>query len=215
MMDAVFLDSGGPLDAHPALTARLFQRPAFRFQADIGPDPPRLVQPPPPDWSLGFPGFAKLGAKSWRDGGRLRIIPELIPFVPAIAGLLAELSTNQRRYLELVRPYHSRLDLAVFRYVDFSDISEVRWVWRDGRARLSSGCYRGLSAERAHRAADEMRGLIEKVSLFLPSRVVVDLAIGPEGNISILELNPLGSPTAGRDPGRSAIPSAPATLPAI
>lgn len=189
-MEHALLDSAGGLDRNAAVAATLFQRPAFRFPLDIRNDPPRLVAPPPADWRTGFAAFAKLGAKSWRDGGSLRIIPAEQPLVPAARRLLASLSGRQRRYLDEVRRHHGCLDLMVFRYVDFSDISEARWWWHDGRARMSSCCLRGRSAAHARKGGEAMRRLIASLAPSLPPRIIVDLAIEPDGRISVLELNP-------------------------
>jgi len=190
MMDPLLLDSLGGLDADTATARLLFQTPAFRYPVDLIAIPPRLIDPPGPAWHPGFPAFLKLGAKSWRDSGRLRIVQEHCAFLAAATALLSTLTSRQRRYLNCVRDHSDRLDLAVFPYVDFSDISEIRWRCREGRASLSSWCFRGASAACAGASREAMRDLVYAVMPSLPSSFTIDLAIEPEGRISILEINP-------------------------
>ncbi|TFI58723.1 hypothetical protein E2493_08830 [Sphingomonas parva] len=157
---------------------------------DITGDVPRLVEPPSRAWTATFPLFAKLGAKSWRDSGSLRIIPEQQPVAQAIECMLSRLSARQERYLTLAKALRTRLELVLFRYADFGEISEARWRVRRGEASLSSGCFRGASAAIARASTGAMKDLAEATAAAVGADAIVDLAMRPCGTLSILEINP-------------------------
>jgi hypothetical protein len=183
-------DSLAGLDAVPALAARLFQTPAFRFPLDIASGVPRLLDPPPVDWHLPAPMMAKLGAKSWRDGGSLRVLGDELPFLSQVGALLAAPTDVQQRYLAIVRALTGQLDLALFAYRDFTSVSEFRWRVVSGRATCSSRCLRGGSVALADGAVDSMQTLVLDVAAALGADAIVDLAIEADGRVSILEVNP-------------------------
>ncbi|MGR4862754.1 hypothetical protein [Caulobacter sp. LARHSG274] len=160
------------------------------MRVDITGDVPRLIEPPPRAWAAPFPLFLKLGAKSWRDCGALRTISEQQGFLPSVEAMFSRLSNSQKRYLALVRSSHEQLDLTLFRYVDFSDVSEARWRVQGGKAVLSSCCLRGSSARHARASHQLMRDLAASTGLALGVDAIVDLALQPCGRVSILEINP-------------------------
>ena len=90
------------LDRDPDSPPLLFQTPVRRIAVDIA-AAPRLVEPIDAQDRAPFAMVAKLGAKSWRDGGSLRVIQEGRPIASEIANLLDSLTAHQVRYLDLVR----------------------------------------------------------------------------------------------------------------
>lgn len=184
------LDSQAGLAGHPELGHRFLQQPLYRMPVDIAGDERRLLDRPPRDRAAPVPLFAKLGAKSWRGRGAAPIISEQRCLLAQIERMLDAPTDLQRRYLALVRPWCARLDLILFRYLDFSDVSEARWRVGRGGAQLSSVCLRGASAAHARAGQDAMRALALAVGKALGVDAVVDLAVGPDGAVSILEVNP-------------------------
>jgi hypothetical protein len=201
------LDSLAGLDAVPSVAAQLFQTPVFRFPLDIASGVPRLIDPPPVDWHLPAPMVAKLGAKSWRDDGSLRVLGEERPFMAQANSLLAAPTEVQQRYLAIVRTVTAQLDLALFAYRDFTSVSEFRWRVVSRRATCTSRCLRGRSAALADGAVDPMRLLALRVAATLGTDAIVDLVLERSGRVSILEVNPdfrsrsLAAPSA-RSPSR-------------
>jgi hypothetical protein len=202
MLHPAFLDGQAGLGQDSQFAPLFFQHPAYRMPVDITGDVPRLIERPSREWSAPFPLFLKLGAKSWRDCGTLRTISEQQGFLPCVEALFSRLSERQKRYLSLVRPFHDRLDLSLFRYVDFSDISEARWLVQRGRVVFSSCCLRGSSAEHARAGHHRMRDLAALIGAALGVDAIVDLALRPCGTISILEINPSPGDLAFKSGGR-------------
>lgn len=196
MRHPALLDSHAGLGDDPDIGPYFFQHPRYRFPVDISRDVPRLIEPPAADWTAPLALFPKLGAKSWRDRGDLATIGVHQPVRPAIEAMLARLSPRQHRYLSLVRKSIDRVDLSLYAYVDFADISEARWQVTQGKPRLTSQCLRGASAAPAREAHDAMRALAASVGSALSVDAMLDIAVRPCGAVAILEINPSAAQTA-------------------
>jgi hypothetical protein len=188
------LDSLAGLGNDPEVALPLFQQPLLSLSVDITSGRPRLVTPLSADVKAPLPLFAKLGAKSWRDGGSLRIIGTERPLVDAIAAMLASLTPHQHRYLTRVRPHTHQIALSFFAYRDFSNIGEVRWRVANGRAVSTSRCLRGEARAVGPDVEERMHALALNIGDVLGCNAIVDLAIEPTGKISILEINPPVTP---------------------
>lgn len=178
------------LDRDPDLAPLLFQTPMRRIAVDIT-SAPRLAKALDLFERAPHALVAKLGAKSWRDHGSLRVINEGLPIATELANLLASITSQQARYLDCIRPHLGNIELSLFRYVDFSRISEARWRVRAGRAWRTSQCRRNMSDALLADAQDDMMQLALKVSSALGGDAIVDCTIERSGRVRVLEVNPI------------------------
>jgi hypothetical protein len=188
-MHPAWRDGLAGLDRDPGLAPLLFQTPVRRIPVDIR-SGPRLAEVLDPQERAHNALVAKLGAKSWRDGGSLRVINEGRPIASELANLLASLTSHQARYLDCIRPHVAQIELSLFRYVDFSRISEARWQVRAGRAWRTSQCRRNMPEALLTDAQDNMMQLALKVSNKLGRDAIVDCTIERSGQVRVLEVNP-------------------------
>lgn len=138
--------------------------------------------------------FPKLGAKSWQETGRLRIIPAGMPLPGAVA---ARLATPTRQHLMLHRAWgEGELHLHLFAAMDFTAISEGRYLVAGGSAARSNLCLRGLQGEKIVAKAAEYalalaKGAAERLEA---GSVIVQIAFEPTGRVTVLDINPALSP---------------------
>jgi hypothetical protein len=197
-MHPAWRDGLAGLDRDPDLAPLLFQTPVRRIPVDIS-SAPRILPELDPEERTAIPVVAKLGAKSWRDGGSLRVINEDRLIASELSRLLDGITSNQARYLDCIRPHLAEIELSLFAYVDFSRISEARWHVRAGRAWRTSQCRRGMPDELLADAQDQMMQLALKVSSTLGSDAIVDCTVDRSGDVRVLEVNPIDQRCVGRN----------------
>lgn len=206
--------SGGPcLDAGRAAQAKLLRLDPARLPPAIL--PALLVAQPmfsvplksageagfePVSWQ-GLPDeaprdlFAKLGIKSWRESGSVRLIARAMPLRPVLGHLLAHPTAAQRAVARAWLDSGTPLHLHLYPAVDFSDISEARWLVNAQECRCLSLCRRGASASRVADVLPSMRDLVRRIAAHLPpGSHVLEMACLPDGDIRLVEINPGLSP---------------------
>lgn len=135
--------------------------------------------------------FGKLGIKSWRDGGSLRPIFRGMPLRPVVEHLLSQPTAPQRTVAKAWLDSGTPLMLHLYRYRDFSQVSEVRWQVDPRGVRFVSACQRGASADQLGAAMPKMHVLAAQVAAQLPpTSHIVEMACLPDGTIRLVEINP-------------------------
>lgn len=141
------------------------------------------------------PVFPKLGIKSWRDAGGLGVIYEGVPLLAIVGPLLRAPTQAQRLMARAWQRAGRTLQLHLWPYLDFSDITEARYLVRAGVARQSSACLRGASAAHYAQNAVRMARLAGDVAQQLqPVPWIVDLALLPDDSLKVVEINPALGP---------------------
>jgi hypothetical protein len=110
-MHPAWRDGLAGLDRDRDLAPLLFQTPVRRIPVDIS-SAPRLLLELDPEERTAIALVAKLGAKSWRDGGFLRVINEDRLIASALSQLLDGITPHQARYLDCIRPHIAEIELA-------------------------------------------------------------------------------------------------------
>jgi len=135
--------------------------------------------------------FGKLGIKSWRDGGSLRPIFQGMPLEPVVRRLLSQPTAAQRLVARAWLDSGTPLELHLYAYRDFSQVSEVRWQVDPRGVRFISACQRGQSAGLLGAAMPRMRALATRVAAALPPTAhIVEFACLPDGEVRLVEINP-------------------------
>ena len=139
--------------------------------------------------------FGKLGIKSWRDGGSLSPIFRGGPLRPMVEYLLSQPTAAQRTVARAWLKTGTPLMLHLYRFQDFSQISEVRWQTDPRGVHFVSACQRGASGDVLGEAMAPMRALAAQVAALLPPRAhIVELACRPDGATRLVEINPALEP---------------------
>lgn len=139
--------------------------------------------------------FGKLGIKSWRDGGSLSPIFRGGELRPMVEYLLSQPTAAQRTVARAWLETDTPLMLHLYRFHDFSQISEVRWQTDPRGVHFVSACQRGASAELLGPAMAPMRALAAQVASLLPPRAhIVEIACRPDGAARLVEINPALTP---------------------
>lgn len=135
--------------------------------------------------------FPKLGIKSWRDGGSSCVIARGMPLHPVIEGILGAPTWQQRTLAGAWIAAGAPLYLYLYPFVDFTDISESRWLASARGSRFVSGCQRGRSAPLFGKALRDMQQLAGQMARALgDDPQLVELALLPSGQIRLVEINP-------------------------
>lgn len=134
--------------------------------------------------------FPKLGAKSWQETGRLRIIPAGMPLPGAVA---ARLATPTRQHALLSGAWaDGGLHLHLFPARDMTRVSEARYLVSGKMVARANLCLRGPGSEAVVAAKDAFAvklavGAAERLGV---GSVIVQVAFEPDGRTSILDINP-------------------------
>lgn len=141
------------------------------------------------------PLFPKLGIKSWRDAGGLGVIYEGVPLLAVVGPLLRAPTEAQRLMARAWQRAGRTLQVHLWPYLDFTDVTEARYLVRAGVARQSSACLRGASAPQYAPNVVRMARLADEVAQhLLPVPWIVDLALLPDDNLRVVEINPALGP---------------------
>ncbi len=141
------------------------------------------------------PVFPKLGIKSWRDAGGLGVVYEGVSPLAVVGPLLRAPTPAQRLMARAWQRAGRTLQVHLWPYLDFVDVTEARFLVRAGVARRSSACLRGTSAPQYEQNAVRMARLAEKVAQQLPPAPwIVDLALLPDDSLKVVEVNPALGP---------------------
>lgn len=173
-------------------------RPALITEVEPDGDGFRLMRP------AGFLGPApqalvpKLGIKTWRDAGGLGVIYAGVAMVALLKPLLLAPSGAQRVMARSWARTGTPLPLYLLPYLDFSDISEIRFLAHAGSCRRISACLRGNSAAgfdaRISRISRLGQAAKQCAALLGGGSWILDLALLPDDRIRIVEVNPALSP---------------------
>lgn len=133
----------------------------------------------------------KLGIKSWRDGGSLKIIYDGVPLAAGLEWILAHPTPAQRSLVRAWLDTSQPLKLHLSAYVDFTNISEARFLAGPREVRAVSQCCRGSSAASMTERTSQLYALAAELVVQLPPRNhLIDLACLPDGTLHVLEINP-------------------------
>jgi len=176
----------------PPLRAALLNQPVFSIPVKAAANAFEPAQ-----WPAALPAeaprdlFGKLGIKSWRDGGSLRPIFQGMPLEPVVRRLLSQPTAAQRLVARAWLDSGTPLELHLYAYRDFSQVSEVRWQVDPRGVRFISACQRGQSAGLLGAAMPRMRALATRVAAALPPTAhIVEFACLPDGEVRLVEINP-------------------------
>ncbi|QRK11410.1 hypothetical protein JQX13_15845 [Archangium violaceum] len=133
----------------------------------------------------------KLGIKSWRDAGALGVIYEGVNIREVVERLLKCPTRPQRlaarAWLETGLP----LRLHLSPYVDYSEVSEVRFLANPRECRRLSSCLRGQSAQSFAAALPQLTAFAEELATHLPQRShLLEIAYLSPGEFWLVEVNP-------------------------
>jgi hypothetical protein len=139
--------------------------------------------------------YPKLGIKSWRDAGGLGVIYVGVPLLAVVAPLLRAPTQAQRVMVRAWQRAGQTLQVHLWPYQDFADVTEARYLVRGGVARATSVCLRGASAPRfAHSAARLQRLAQDVAEQLAPAPWIIDLAVLPDDSLKVVEVNPALGP---------------------
>lgn len=137
----------------------------------------------------------KLGIKTWRDAGGLGIIYAGVAMIAVLNPLLRAPTAPQRLMARSWARTGTALKLYLSPYLDFSDISEARFLAHAGSCRRISACLRGQSASRFDALAPRLGQMAQQWAASLPAGGwILDLALRPDDRIGLVEVNPALSP---------------------
>jgi hypothetical protein len=147
---------------------------------------PRAVNRPAPEALV-----PKLGIKGWRDGGSLGVIYQGVSIRQVLSRLLRRPTRSQiiasRAWTRTETPLHVHLAS----YVDFSEVSEVRFLVRQRRCHTTSACLRGSSASLVDGLRNDLAETALAMAAALPDDAyVIDLSVMPDGRIRVVDINP-------------------------
>lgn len=133
----------------------------------------------------------KLGIKSWRDSGTLGVIYEGMNIRQVIDRLLLQPTMSQRLVSCAWTQASLPLRLHLLRYVDFSEISEVRFLINPRECRRISTCLRGQSAQGFAAALPKVTAFAKEIAGHLPQRShILDIGYLGTGGIWLIDVNP-------------------------
>ena len=133
----------------------------------------------------------KLGIKSWRDSGRLGVIYAGVTMRFMAEILLKQPTQPQRLAARAWLEPNLPLRLHLSPYVDFSEVSEVRFLADPNECRQISACHRGSSAPSLSAALPQMESFAVKIASQLPPyKHIIDIAYFPSGEVWLVEVNP-------------------------
>lgn len=151
----------------------------------------RLSKPENLDQEADTALFPKLGIKSWRDKGTLGIIHKGQKVLDRIERLLARPTPTQRQVAQAWVKNKMPLNLYLSSYLDFTEVSEIRFLVNRHQCRRTSFCFRGKLGNSYKSMVSKSRDIAEKVGNQLPDRShIIELAYLPNDEIRVIEINP-------------------------
>lgn len=147
----------------------------FDFDADLPINAPRDF-------------FPKLAIKSWRDSGRLRMVPRGAPFRNTLKGLLMSPTQQQRLVLEAWFTDGATPFLHLYPWRPTHRTTEARYLAGPEGVRRLSSCYRDNAP--ADFAAAQALAVEVRDLMGLKSSLVLQLAYAPDGSPKVVDINP-------------------------
>ncbi|WP_434624775.1 hypothetical protein [Azospirillum sp. B2RO_4] len=180
----------------PAPVRRVYLAPpVLSFAVQASGNSFTLVDPGEADRPSPEALMPKLGVKSWRDGGTLGIIYQGMSMRVMLELLLQHPTRAQLLSTRAWTRTNTPLFVRLARYVDFSDISEVRYLIRKSGISRVSACLRGRTARALPAISERLSSAATKTAESLgDGSWVVDFGILPDGSIRIVDVNPGLSP---------------------
>jgi hypothetical protein len=168
-------------------TAPLLRATVHADGAGFALDDPAALDYPAPQALL-----PRLAIKTWRDSGALGTIYAGLNMAAAAAQLLAQPTAAQRRVAAAWLRNEVPLQLMLWPYQDYSEVSEVRFLALPGRAaQRVSACLRGASGPRLGALLPRLQQAAGSIAAQLPAQpYIVDLALFADGRIALVDLNP-------------------------
>lgn len=166
--------------------------------------PPILSEPVLPSgaefrlWSptsLNYPAsqalVPKLGIKGWRDSGVLGVVYEGMNVRLMVERLLKWPTAPQRLAARAWLQADLPLRMYLSPYVDFSEVTEVRFLADPRQCRHISACLRGQSEESFAEALPLLTDFAKEIAAHLPQRIhLLDVCYLTTGKIWLVEVNP-------------------------
>jgi hypothetical protein len=147
--------------------------------------PTRLARPAPQAL------VPKLGIKSWRDAGTLGVIYEGVNIREVVDRLLKCPTAPQRLAARAWLQAGLPLRLHLSAYVDYSEVSEVRFLANPRECRRLGSCLRGQSAQSFAAALPQLTAFAEELAAHLPQRShILEVAYLSPGEFWLVEVNP-------------------------
>lgn len=133
----------------------------------------------------------KLGIKSWQSGGALGVIYRGVSMRAVLTTLLRAPTRAQKLAARAWTATGTPLHVHLSPYVDFSDVSEARYLVRSGTCTRTSACLRGASAGLMDASCAALAGYAADVAVHLDAGIwIIELAMRPDGAIRVVEVNP-------------------------
>lgn len=133
----------------------------------------------------------KLGIKSWRDSGRLGVIYEGVNIRSIADPLLQRPTAPQRLAARAWTEAGLTFRLHLSPYVDFSAVTEVRFLVNPRECRRIGACLRGQSTQSFGAILPQMTAFAANIKVHLPPHShILDIAYLPNGDIRLVEINP-------------------------
>jgi hypothetical protein len=133
----------------------------------------------------------KLGIKSWRDSGVLGVIYEGVNIRSILEPLLSAPTEAQELMAHAWIESNTPLRVHLMPYVDFSEVSEVRFLANRNSCQRISICLRGQSAKNLEAALPKITAFAVDIIQHLPDRShILELAYLSTGEIRLVEVNP-------------------------
>ena len=155
----------------------------------------RLLSPDSLDHPAPQALFPKLGIKSWRDSGSLAIIYKEINIRSAAERILQIPTDAQlilaKAWINYLLPFR----LHLFPYVDFSNVTEVRFLANTTRCLVISACLRGQSVDDYKNSLPQITEFAKKMAKHLsPASHILDVGHFISGEIRLVDVNPALNP---------------------
>ena len=133
----------------------------------------------------------KLGIKSWREKGSLGVVYPGVNLLMLAERLLTHPTKAQRLAARAWTEAKLPLRLHLSPYVDFSAVSEVRFLADPKQCRRLSACMRGNSDQGLSAAQPQIASFAANIAAHLPPyKHIIDIAYFPSGEVWLVEVNP-------------------------
>ena len=139
----------------------------------------------------------KLGIKSWQTSGSLGLIYQGVNIHTVVDTLLSKPTHAQKiaakawAATELASQNSPVLNLYLYPYIDFSQVTEVRFQINHQQCRKISACLRSQPQQQFEQLLPKWYKLARDIAAHLPNYShLLDMAHLPTGKIGIVEINP-------------------------
>lgn len=134
----------------------------------------------------------KLGIKGWRDAGFLGVIYDGVNIRFMVERLLLNTTRPQNIIARAWLNFDLPLMLHLSPYIDFSEVSETRFLVGPDDCQRLSICLRGSNEQRFESALPEIEAFAKEITEHLPDdrRHILEVCLLPNDDIRLVEVNP-------------------------